>query len=118
MPTSIAQLAEKFEKALGIKRVSFAGNEERLVSKVAVVCGSGASLMAQAFMQGAECFITGEARFHDLLSAKDQNKSILLLGHYKSERFGIEALATKLQSRFTAVEVIASEAESDPLESF
>ena len=118
MPTSIAQLAVKFEKALGIKHVSFAGNEKRLVSKVAVVCGSGASLMAQAFMQGADCFITGEARFHDLLSAKDQNKSILLLGHYKSERFGIEALATKLQSRFTAVEVIASEVESDPLESF
>ena len=83
-----------------------------------MVCGSGASLMAQAFIQGAQCFITGEARFHDLLSAKDQNKSILLLGHYKSERFGIEALATKLQSRFTAVEVIASEVESDPLESF
>jgi putative NIF3 family GTP cyclohydrolase 1 type 2 len=53
-----------------------------------------------------------------LLSAKDQNKSILLLGHYKSERFGIEALATNLQSRFTAVQVIASEVESDPLESF
>ncbi|NBR04214.1 MAG: Nif3-like dinuclear metal center hexameric protein [Planctomycetes bacterium] len=117
-PTLIAHLAKKFEKALGIKGVSFAGKEDQLVSKVAVVCGSGASLMGQAFMHGAECFITGEARFHDLLSAKDQNKSILLLGHYKSERFGVEALATKLQSRFATVKVIASGSESDPLKSF
>jgi len=117
-PTSIAELAGKFAQALDIERVSFAGNQDRLVSKIAVVCGSGASLMAQAFMQGAECFITGEARFHDLLSVKGQNKSILLLGHYKSERFGVEALATMIKSRFSSLEVLASEAERDPLKSF
>ena len=117
-PTSIAQLADIFAKALDIKQISFAGNAERLVSKIAVVCGSGASLMTQAFMQGAECFITGEARFHDLLSVKDQNKSILLLGHYKSERFGVESIAAKLRVKFSAVEVLNSESEHDPLKTF
>lgn len=117
-PTSITKLADIFEKALDIKQVSFAGNAERLVSKIAVVCGSGASLMMQAFMLGAECFITGEARFHDLLSVKDQNKSILLLGHYKSERFGVESIAAKLRAKFSAVEVLNSESEHDPLKTF
>lgn len=117
-PTPLAQLAEKFAQVLGIKGISFAGNEDRLVSKVGVVCGSGASLMAQAFMQGADCFITGEARFHDLLSVKAQKKSILLLGHYKSERFGVEALAAKIRARFSSMEVSASESEYDPLNSF
>ena len=69
-------------------------------------------------MQGAECFITGEARFHDLLSVKDQNKSILLLGHYKSERFGVESIAAKLRVKFSAVEVLNSESEHDPLKTF
>ena len=117
-PTLLSELAEKFAHALDIERVSFAGNQDRLVSKVAVVCGSGASLMTQAFMQGAECFITGEARFHDLLSVQSQNKSILLLGHYKSERFGVEALTTKIRGRFSSLEVLASESERDPLNSF
>jgi len=113
-PTSIAQLAGIFKSELGINKVVFAGNAHALISRIAVVCGSGASLMSQAFTQGAECFVTGEARFHDLVSAKEQGKAILLLGHYKSERFGMESLAEKVRMKFPKVEVVASKSETDP----
>ncbi len=117
-PLSIAQIAKKFTNTLNLKKIQFAGKVDLVVSKVAVVCGSGAALMGKAFSLGAECFITGEARFHDLLEAKEQNKGILMLGHYESEKPGIEKLATDLGMAFPALQVFDSEVEQDPLISF
>jgi putative NIF3 family GTP cyclohydrolase 1 type 2 len=59
--------------------------------------------------------LTGEARFHTALESEATSISLVLAGHFASERFAVEALATVLQEKFPAIEVWASTQEADPL---
>ncbi|MCA9131532.1 MAG: Nif3-like dinuclear metal center hexameric protein [Planctomycetales bacterium] len=90
----------------------------RLISRVAIACGSGGSLLSAAVEQDCDLFLTGEASFHSCLEAQAEQVSLLLLGHFASERFAMEFLAEQLQRELPQIEVWASERESDPVRSF
>ena len=76
--------------------------------RVAIVCGAGTEFIADAAAQKADVLVTGEARFHDCLAAHAQGLSLLLPGHYATERTGMEELAGRLQSQFPGISVWAS----------
>ena len=59
--------------------------------------------------------MTGETQFHKCLEAESLGMSLLLPGHYASERFACERLAEVLQSPFPKLRIWASQAEADPL---
>jgi dinuclear metal center YbgI/SA1388 family protein len=88
------------------------------VSLVAVACGSGGSLLEAAIDQGCDAFVTGEINFHACLECESRGVGLVLLGHYRSERLGVEQLADRLQNEFSDLEVWASGRESDPICSF
>ncbi|MFK7737229.1 MAG: Nif3-like dinuclear metal center hexameric protein [Pirellulaceae bacterium] len=85
------------------------------MKRVAIACGSGASLLGTAIDCGCELFLTGEATFHQCLEAKAAGVSMLLAGHYASERFSIERLAQRLATQFADVSCWASRLECDPI---
>jgi putative NIF3 family GTP cyclohydrolase 1 type 2 len=55
-------------------------------------------------------------RFHDYLAAQAQGIALVLPGHFATERFGIVALAERLGSSFSGLDVSASEVEADPVQ--
>ena len=65
---------------------------------------------------GCDAMITGEATFHTCLDAKAKGVALILLGHYSSERFAVEALAERLQKEFSELNVWPSADECDPIE--
>ena len=85
------------------------------VSKVAIACGSGGSFLAKAAHVGCDAMITGEATFHTCLDAKAKGVTLILLGHYSSERFAVEELAKRLQNEFSDLNVWPSADECDPV---
>ena len=84
--------------------------------KVAIACGSGGSLLGDAIQQDCDLFLTGETDFHTCLMAEAAGVSLLMIGHFASERFAMEHLAEKLSSEFPSVEVWASQQERDPVQ--
>jgi len=86
-----------------------------LVRKVAIVCGSGASLLDIAIKQGCELFLTGEATFHQCLEAQAAGVSMLMIGHFASEKFAMDQLAVLCGATFADVEAWASLSEKDPV---
>jgi dinuclear metal center YbgI/SA1388 family protein len=112
---SLRDLAAATRAALACGPVQFVGEPDRVVGKVAVVCGSGASLLGEAVRAGADVLLTGEARFHDLLEARARGLALVLPGHYASERFGLEELASRLATVFPTLTVWASNREIDPV---
>lgn len=88
------------------------------VTKMAAACGAGDDLVDLALKAGAEVLITGELRFHTILKARDAGLSVILTGHYASERVSIEFLAGLLQKKCPELIVRASLAERDPLQNF
>lgn len=70
------------------------------VRRLAVVTGSGCSLLAEAIAAGADCFITGEPRHGAYHEAREGAINCLFAGHYATEVFGVRALGELLQARF------------------
>ena len=75
----------------------------------------GASFSPMPCRIRADVLLTGEMRFHDYLTAEAEGLSVLLPGHYASERPGVEVLAERLQQQWPDVTVWASRCERDPV---
>ena len=88
---------------------------DRRIGRVAIACGSAAEFLPDAGTAGCDVLITGEARFHAALEARARGIGLILLGHYASERFALETLATTLADEFPDATVWASRDERDPL---
>jgi dinuclear metal center YbgI/SA1388 family protein len=87
----------------------------RFVRRVAVACGAAAEYLRDAALLGCDTLVTGEARFHAALEARAAGVNLVLVGHYASERRGVEVLAGHLGGRLSGVECFASRRECDPL---
>lgn len=115
-PMSLREFSELSAQKLGTS-VQTVGNSDQMVQQITVVCGAGSSLMSDAIRAHGDVFLTGEMRFHDQLAAQTSGISVVLAGHYATERPGIEMLALRLQKDFPSVDVWASRAEQDPVTS-
>jgi len=114
-PVGLGQLAKTVKGALGANAVQVVGDLARPVQRVAIACGAGGEFIADAVHARADVLLTGEARFHDCLAGEAQALALLLPGHYATERFGVDALATRLQNAWPDIQVWASKRERDPV---
>jgi dinuclear metal center YbgI/SA1388 family protein len=81
------------------------------VSRLGIVCGSGASLLHLAQKNHCDAFLTGEATYHQVLEAQATGVSMLLMGHFASERFAMKTLARLLQEHLPEVQCLSSQSE-------
>ncbi len=114
-PLSLQEFAARVKRVCQAPAVQFVGDSTKPVRMVALACGAAGVYLPDAIRANADVFVTGEARFHDLLAAEAAGISLVLPGHYATERPGIEELAVRLQSAFPTARVWASRAERDPL---
>jgi dinuclear metal center YbgI/SA1388 family protein len=114
-PTTLADLADRVQRFLGISQVQFVGRRDKLIETVAVACGSGGPFLTDTITAQCDAMVTGEANFHTCLEAQAQDVGLVLSGHYASERFAVERLADVLQNEFRDIRVWASRRESEPL---
>ena len=112
---TLSGLVENCKSKFQLPGVQIVGSLDNKVEKVALACGSGGSFLEKAISVNCDTFITGETTFHTCLEAESSAVNLVLLGHFASERFAIEALAKEIQSKFSEAEVWASQEESDPL---
>jgi dinuclear metal center YbgI/SA1388 family protein len=112
---ALVELASLVKTALHSGPVQMIGDPQRLVQRVAIVCGSGGELLVDAVRAQADVLLTGELRFHDYLNALAQGLALILPGHYATERFGIKDLTQRLQAQWPELRVWASASEKDPV---
>ncbi len=76
------------------------------IKRVAFTTGSGCSLIPQIH---ADCFLTGDIKYHDAMEAKSINLSLIDIGHYESEHFFAEILDKHLKILGLKVIIASSE---------
>ncbi len=113
---TLGALAQRAATKVSAKFVRRVGSEDAFVSRVALACGSGGSFLMSAQRAGCHAMITGEATFHTCLEAQALGVSLVLLGHYQSERFAMELLAEQLSALFPELTIWPSRNEYDPIE--
>jgi dinuclear metal center YbgI/SA1388 family protein len=115
-PATLAQLAERLKKHLGIGVVNVANAGERDVplTHIGVVPGSGISLAKAARGEGCQVFVTGEAKHHEMLEALHSGMSLILAGHTNTERGYLPRLARRLEQELPGLKMIVSAADKSP----
>lgn len=89
------------KERLGCEAVELAAGKEH-VKTVALCSGAGAEYMAEA--EDAQAFLTGEAKHHEWLAAREKGITLVVAGHYSTEAVVLEPLASLLRERFPEVE--------------
>jgi putative NIF3 family GTP cyclohydrolase 1 type 2 len=75
-----------------------------LVSRVAVLGGSGGEYVAEAKKACAQALVTGEAKHHHWLEAESAGILLIEAGHFETERCFVNAIFDRLQERANALQ--------------
>jgi len=91
--SSFDKFYNKISKKLGLdyKKVVKCHNK---IEKIALVTGSGMSLISKI---DADCFLTGDIKYHDAMEAKIRGISLIDIGHYESEKYFAPAIMACLE---------------------
>ena len=113
-PVPLSDFAARVRAAIQSPLVQVVGPRDRSIFRVAVACGAASEFLADASAAACDVLVTGESNFHRQLEAEAAGIALILAGHFATERFAVEELATKIKHEFDALEVWASQSERDP----
>jgi dinuclear metal center YbgI/SA1388 family protein len=117
-PVILSDWAATVARQLECDTIRFVGEPSRLIKKIALCCGSGASLLRDAIRAGADVLLTGDVKYHDAREAEAQGLALVDAGHFGSEIIMTESIRDFLVNAVTrsgqTVEVICAKNEQDP----
>lgn len=114
-PVTLGDFIKTVRKLLRQESLTFVGDPACSLSTLAIGCGAADSFVTDAARAGADVLLLGEARFHSALLAEQLGMALVLPGHYATERFAMETMASRLASVFPELTVWASRSEYDPI---
>lgn len=79
--SSFDEFRKKISNKLGLKYTKTVKCNEN-IKKVALITGSGMSMINEV---NADCFLTGDIKYHDAMEAKARGISLIDIRHYESE---------------------------------
>ncbi len=68
--------------------------------RVAILTGSGQSAVPHLRAAGVDTFITGELKQNSFNKAQEERLNLFMCGHYRTETFGVCALAKEVAEKF------------------
>jgi len=88
------ELLKLLKEKLGLETLRVVSPKQKITS-IALTTGAGASLMDEV---NADCFLTGDIKYHDAMKAMSQNLMMVDIGHYESEQFFVDVLKSELEN--------------------
>lgn len=107
--TELDELSAKVKDVFGLDNVKVFGDRHHLISRIAVVPGSGKSEIDSARLAGADVLITGDIDHHSGIDAVAKGLAIIDAGHYGIEHIFVDYVAGELARLLEGedVEIIA-----------
>lgn len=93
----------------------FGGAKPKEIHTIALCTGSGAEFISVAAKRGADVYITGDVKYHDMQLAKELGILVVDAGHYGTEAISQTILKDYIMSQYRSdeVEVIESKTQAD-----
>lgn len=110
-PLTAVELAELFEKKLGVKHVRIAGARDIKSTRIAPMFGAPSSKADLFANEDIEILIAGEicewkfAEYARDAAALGMNKSVIAVGHVGGERDGMRFLYEKMKAELPSLEI-------------
>ena len=86
----------------------------RPIKRVALCGGAGDFLLEETLKQNADAFLTGEMGYHQFFGFDDQIQ-IAAMGHYQSEQFTIQLMASILHDTCPDLRIIETKVNTNPI---
>ncbi len=102
-------LAEKCKAVFGSASFTL---PDKLIEKVFICAGSGGGMMDEILSTGADCFITGESKYHDMLDLAAMSVAVIEVDHDASEKISLETIEDLIKSDFENIETEIFNAEN------
>lgn len=87
------ELLTLLKEKLNLPTLKVIGKKEK-VRSIALTTGAGASLIDEV---EADCFLTGDIKYHDAMKAMSEDLMMVDIGHYESEKFFAEIILEELK---------------------
>ena len=87
------------------------------IKTVALCGGAGSFLLNDAILQKADCFITGDYKYHQFFDAENE-LVIMDVGHYESEQFTVDVFSEILTNKFSNFALLFSRVNTNPVKYF
>ncbi len=119
-PCTLKELAERGKNVFSNgNALRFVGDENALISRVAVCNGGGGDMIYDAFSLGAELYISGDFKHHHARFALENGINLLEIDHYDAEVPFCEEMKKRLAAAFgNRLNVAISCHEKSPWKSF
>ena len=98
---------EHVRKAFGLKVIKHSKPVKGLISRVAVMGGSGGSEIAAAMASGAQLYVTGDISYHNFFTP--EGFMVMDIGHFESEVGIVDIFLSKIRKIFPNFAVLKSE---------
>lgn len=113
-PKTLEMLAIDIKRLFDLDGIKIVGSREAVISKVAIVGGSGSSYIDNAIKLGADVLITGDTGYHIAQHALENNICLIDAGHH------LEIIFNDIMCDFIKLicdeTVLSSEIDSNPYE--
>jgi len=119
-PMELRALARRIAEGLPAPTARRCGDGGRIVRRVAILGGSGASAAADAIAADADVLVTGDVRHHVALDALELGLALIDAGHHATEVAAMPAFAARIaeaaRARGLASTVVLSGVRTEPWE--
>ncbi|MDO4364043.1 MAG: Nif3-like dinuclear metal center hexameric protein [Clostridia bacterium] len=109
-PMSMDDFAEYIEQKLGTAGIRYT-DTDKLIKTVAVGGGACSEFMWEA-LEKADCFVTGDLKYHEMLDASEKGCAVVSAGHFETENAAFLMFKDNLKQIFTDVEFVVAPREN------
>ncbi len=95
--TKLGDYARRVKEILGLDAVRVVGDLNKTINEVAVISGSGASLIPEISREGVGLLITGDIKYHEARDAEALGLALIDAGHQGTEEIVAGYLSRLLQ---------------------
>lgn len=100
VPARLSDVSDKVKTVLGLSALRIMGKGETEIRRIAIVGGSGGSMVSSAFKKGADLLITGDIKHNEALAAEAMGMCLIDGGHFSTERTALVSYMEYLSDIF------------------
>ena len=107
-PMTLEECCVYVKHKLKLGSLKVFGDMNGIVSRLAVLPGSGKSAVTPAIAKGADVLVTGDIGHHDGLDAVEQGLAVIDAGHYGTEDIFIDDMKHFLEDKLPVLDIMTT----------
>lgn len=99
-PVTLSDLLTHLAEEFGLDDLRYVGSPDDEIYTIAVCNGGGGELITDAFDAGADCYISGDFKYHQARFSYENGIPMIEIPHYHAEKCFMQYMQNQLEKHF------------------